>query len=200
MGRGKKIVDTRVVVDAAVALIEARGYEEFSTRRLAAKLRISAMTLYNYYENREAILRDVVLRALSIFREGLPEKIEACHGADGYPLRAYMALAEHLLDFALARPNLYRFLFWADLGATTRREGSGLGSREFFSSLVRKEGDRKELESIEDNAYLFEVLINALAMNVVASGSTLSAERYRDLAATGYALLLGCREKMVRAS
>ena len=55
VGRGKKIVDIELVVDEAVALIEEGGVEAFSTRRLASRLGISAMTLYNYYENRGAI-------------------------------------------------------------------------------------------------------------------------------------------------
>ena len=62
MGRGKKIVDIDLVVQEAIALIEEGGVEEFSTRRLAARLGISAMTLYNYYENRGAILRGALLK------------------------------------------------------------------------------------------------------------------------------------------
>ncbi len=200
MGRGKKIVDTSVVVEAAVALIETSGFDEFSTRRLAAELRISAMTLYNYYDNRDAILKETVLRGFQIFWEGLPEKIDRCYDACANPLRVYSVLAEHLIEFALARPNLYRFLFWADLGALMRDETILLRYREAFTGVIDRIEDKAAIKEIGDDVYLFEVLINALAMNVLAGRSGMSPERYRVLAAEGYDRLLGRHEAAMRGA
>ncbi|HET7838642.1 MAG TPA: TetR/AcrR family transcriptional regulator [Rectinemataceae bacterium] len=199
VGRGKKIVDTSVVVEAAIALIETKGFDEFSTRRLAAELRISAMTLYNYYDNRDAILKETVLRGFQIFWEGLPEKIDVCYNACANPLRVYAVLAEHLIEFAVARPNLYRFLFWADLGALMRDQTILLRYREAFTGVIERVEDRTAIEAIGDDVYLFEVLINALAMNVLAGRSGMSPERYRELASEGYDRLLGRHEAAMRA-
>ena len=96
MGRGKKIVDIDLVVEEAVALIEDAGVEEFSTRRLASRLGISAMTLYNYYENRGAIVRGALKRGLNLLWEGLSDEVEAWRAAGGNPLGAYRVLANRL--------------------------------------------------------------------------------------------------------
>jgi AcrR family transcriptional regulator len=199
VGRGKKIVDTSIVVEAAIALIEERGFDEFSTRRLAAELRISAMTLYNYYDNRDAILKETVLRGFQIFWEGLPDKIDECYESCSNPLRVYSVLAEHLIDFAVARPNLYRFLFWADLGALMRDQTIMLRYREAFTGVVDRIEDEASVGVIGDDIYLYEVLINALAMNVLAGRSGMTPERYRELASEGYDRLLGRHEAAMRA-
>jgi AcrR family transcriptional regulator len=198
VGRGKKIVDTSLVIKAAVDFIEEKGYEEFSTRRLAASLRISAMTLYNYFENREAILKEAVLRSFDIYWEGFPGKIEDCFARCGNPLRVYRVLAEHLLQFALTKPNLYRFLFWADLSEVEQDERIGLRYREAFGALESRITDSSKVEEVHNDVYLFEVLANTLAMNVLGSRAGMSSERYRLLVAEGYERLLAHHESIVR--
>ncbi|HOX49274.1 MAG TPA: helix-turn-helix domain-containing protein, partial [Spirochaetales bacterium] len=111
MGRTKKIVDKSVVLEASLDLIEREGIEAFSTRRLAARLRISAMTLYNYYENREAILREVALRGLSDFLASLAAELGRHPEVGRAPLLAYKLLAAEFMRLGKERPRLYLFLF-----------------------------------------------------------------------------------------
>jgi AcrR family transcriptional regulator len=49
--------------DAAVAIIEREGPDAVSIRRLAAELRIGAMTFYGYFRDKEELLDYVVERA-----------------------------------------------------------------------------------------------------------------------------------------
>ena len=116
MGRGKKIVDIDFVAEEAVALIEEGGVEEFSTRRLASRLGISAMTLYNYYENRGAIIKEALGKGLGMLWEGLAAEVGAWRDKGGSPLGAYRVLADHLLAFAQARPRLCRFILTEGAG------------------------------------------------------------------------------------
>lgn len=168
MGRGKKIVDIELVIDEAIALIEEVGVEEFSTRRLASRLGISAMTLYNYYDNRGAILKGAFAKGLGMLWKGQEGAASPAGRADG--LGAYRALADHVLAFALERPKLCRFLL---------SEGAGVEG----SSLPHPAPSRE--------AYLFELLICALALKVTGGAET--PERYRELAASGFDLLLAGR-------
>lgn len=194
MGRGKKIVDIELVVDEAVALIEEGGVEEFSTRRLASRLGISAMTLYNYYENRGAIIKGALNRGLGLLWAGLPEEVAAWRAGGGGPLGAYRMLADHLLAFALSRPRLCRFILTegaaGDWGAKDGQIEAICGPKAGF--------DEGRSEALRVDAYLFELVIFSLALKVIGGGE--SPERFRELAAEGYERLIGRHEASLQSS
>lgn len=52
------------IVDAALSLIDARGHEAFSMRKLGAELDCEAMALYNHFANKNLLLDAVVDRML----------------------------------------------------------------------------------------------------------------------------------------
>ena len=56
-------LDLDAVVDAAIALADDRGLPALTMRALAARLRVSAMTLYGYVPGREELV-DLMLDAL----------------------------------------------------------------------------------------------------------------------------------------
>jgi AcrR family transcriptional regulator len=189
MGRGKKIVDINLVVEEAVALIEEGGVEEFSTRRLASRLGISAMTLYNYYENRGAILKEAQNKGLGLLWEGLTAEVEAWRSGGGNPLGGYRILADHILAFAMARPRLCRFILTEGSGG----DWSALGGQIEAICGVEASGLSGRPEHIRRAIYLYELLIFALAIKVIGGGET--ADRFRELIDAGYELLLGPSEK-----
>lgn len=192
MGRGKKIVDTDLVVDEAVALIEEGGVEEFSTRRLASRLGISAMTLYNYYTNRDAILAAALSKGLRMLWEGLPEEIASWRSTGGNPLGALRIFADRLLNFALQRPRLCRFVLSGGAeGALNVGAGQAMDSL-FAYAESSGIADRGWLDLLKKHIFLFEVLTDSLAMKVVAG--SVSPEQYKDLAAESYDVLLGAHE------
>jgi TetR/AcrR family transcriptional regulator, tetracycline repressor protein len=63
--RGRRPRLTRAqVVDAALALIEARGLDELSMRRLGQTLGVEGMALYTYVSGKDALLDAVAARVL----------------------------------------------------------------------------------------------------------------------------------------
>ncbi len=186
MGRGKKIVDIQLVVDEAVALIEDGGVEEFSTRRLASRLGISAMTLYNYYENRGAIVRGALKRGLSLLWEGLSDEVENWRAEGGDPLGAYRVLANHLIAFALARPRLCRFILTEGAGDDWSRSDGSI-------ERICGAGQGERPEALRRDIYLFELLIFSLALKVISAGE--SIEAFRELVTEGYERLIKLHEK-----
>jgi AcrR family transcriptional regulator len=194
VGRGKKIIDTSIVIDAAIGLIEEQGFAEFSTRRLASVLHISAMTLYNYYENRDAILREAVLRGFEIVWESMPGKIAEVFRSRANPLEVYGVLAEHLLQRALARPRLYRFLFETDLSSLQRDVRITARYHEAFAEVSRRIADPSKIEVIYRDIYLYLTLVNALVMNVLSGRAGTTVERFRELVARAYDLFLSPHE------
>jgi AcrR family transcriptional regulator len=186
VGRGKKIVDIELVIDEAISLIDESGVEEFSTRRLASRLGISAMTLYNYYENRGAILAEALKKGLALLWKGLPDEVDALRRRGGDPIGAYLVLADHLLAFAVARPKLCRFVLTesASIDWSDRKSLIEQICGEAIEGAVRSDRDRRDI-------YLFELLVFALALKVIGGGET--PERFHELAEEGYGRLLGSR-------
>jgi AcrR family transcriptional regulator len=190
VGRGKKIVDIELVVQEAIALIEEGGVEEFSTRRLASRLGISAMTLYNYYENRGAILKGALRTGLLLLWKGLDEEVAAWRGRGGAPLGAYRVLADHLLAFARTRPSLCRFILTESAGLDWSEEESRI---EAICSQGSGWADARDSDRLRRGIYLFELLAFALTLKVIGGGE--SPERFRELTLEGYELLLAPHER-----
>ena len=198
MPREKAFLDTRVIIDKTIELIEAEGYERFSTRRLAAALGSSVMTLYNYYENREAILREALLGCFENLLAGIEARLEPyLSGERGSPLRAYVALGELLRAFSLERPRIYAFLFEANLVPlrTDPRIAAVYGyTYGRIEALLRDPARSGELH---DRIYLFQVLMNSLVKNAARGRGGIDPARFEALLAEAYSALVAPYEGLV---
>ena len=184
MGRGKKIIDVELVIDEAITLIDEGGVEEFSTRRLASRLGISAMTLYNYYENRGAILKGAYEKGRGMLWDGLEAEVEARKVPDDKGLAPFRALSDHLLAFAMAKPKLCNFIL-------TEGAAESWGVRDGWLDRFAAAwpGSRRSKTARCRDVYLFELVIYALALKLIGGAET--PERYRELAAESLERLLG---------
>jgi len=198
VSREKKIDDVSIVVNAAMRIIEEQGYDKLSTRSISAKLQISPMTLYNYYENRDAILKDVVKQGLDELWAGLQEKLDGCGSASvRNPLRQYLVLSDHMLAFAMARPNLYRFLFGSAVAPFIAGGNIAERYRDLSQSLMSRIHDESRKQDILNDIYMFLVLMNALVKNVLDGRIGMTAERYPALIGRAYDGLLQRDEQYI---
>ncbi|RZQ65763.1 TetR/AcrR family transcriptional regulator [Amycolatopsis suaedae] len=100
------------IADAALAILLAEGADAVSMRRVAADAGVTAMATYRHYPNRETLLRTVVDAAVAELSRDWGRR----RGATTFTGRLD-ELTDDFLDFALGKPNLYRFV------VTERREG-----------------------------------------------------------------------------
>lgn len=61
----KPLIPVEVILEQALAVLDAEGADALTTRRLAAKLRISTRTMYQQVGNREELIRALVARHFS---------------------------------------------------------------------------------------------------------------------------------------
>ncbi|MDI1463535.1 TetR/AcrR family transcriptional regulator [Catellatospora sp. KI3] len=96
------------VIEVATRILEQEGAEAVSVRRIAAEVGVTPMALYRHFPNREELLAHVATAsfAQAARQWALIERPTLVEAADA------------LIDFALARPRLYEFMF------TARREGA----------------------------------------------------------------------------
>lgn len=165
----------------ALATIERQGRAAVSVRNLSRALRVSPASLYHHYPDQHGF-QAVVARAG--FAD-LARSLSAARGQDGAPEAKLRAVAHAYLRFAARRPQLFRLMFDAELGAGEPRKLLGAAAdapvdvaRELFATdfgLDRKRADRA--------AHLAWAALHGLAVlgSGVATGR--SGARAADLAA-----------------
>lgn len=100
------------ILDAAREGFLEAGPKGVSMRSVGAKVGVSAMTLYLYFENRQAILLALVREGISLLRAKLAEVLDQ---AIPQPEEELVAIGDAYLAFAAENPQYYRALLVGDL-------------------------------------------------------------------------------------
>ncbi len=115
--RGRPLIDDkrRRILDAALVVFAARGYDGTSVPEVAEKAGVATGTLYHYFEDKAALVnevyRDAKLRLRSALLDDLPElDLYRSDAAE----RWFGELWQRLADFAKAEPEAFRFLEMQD--------------------------------------------------------------------------------------
>jgi AcrR family transcriptional regulator len=96
----------RVCVATSELLVEL-GYDGFNMRVLAARLGISAMTTYRYFESKRDIFAALRIQAFN----GLADMLESLYDQSASPPERFVALSRAYLGFAREEPIRYRLMF-----------------------------------------------------------------------------------------
>ncbi len=96
----------RSILDAAVRIIGDEGAEALTVRRLAAEADVSPMSIYNRFGDMHGVSDAVLGHGFTEFAAALHE---APHADD--PLVELHGMGLAYRAFALARPDLYSFMF-----------------------------------------------------------------------------------------
>lgn len=89
--------DRRAIIDAAVSIIEERGWQAVTARSIAARLGVSTQPIYRAFADMEEVRAAAVARGFEIFGEYV------CGSALDRSVRYVM--------FAIERGRLFNFLF-----------------------------------------------------------------------------------------
>jgi len=97
---------TDLAIDAALALIEANGFGQFSARQVAAKIGYTVGTLYNVFGSYDDLLLHVNARTLDHWYDFLQARLK--RGGKSEPLRV---LARGYVEYARTHYNRWIALF-----------------------------------------------------------------------------------------
>jgi AcrR family transcriptional regulator len=142
------------VCAAASALLAERGYDGFKMRELAARLGVSAMTTYRYFQSKNEIFS--ALRALAFNK--LADHLEQLLDVPGTSLQRLVMCCRCYLDFARVEPARYRLMFddsvphasrSAELAVAQRRVLRALAEAALFASAGSMEnGHQRAAQSL----------------------------------------------------
>jgi AcrR family transcriptional regulator len=94
------------ILDAARTLFVERGIEAVSMREIAKRINYSATTLYNHFEDKEALLQAVCDADFLALASGMREIMQIPN-----LVTRIQALSSGYAQFALQHPNHYRLMF-----------------------------------------------------------------------------------------
>ena len=189
MGRERAIEDPATIVEHAYELIDEEGYEQFSTRRLAVRLGVSHMTLYNYLDRDEILKRVIELGFARFNGRFLPlaePQLQRCGG----PECVFRIIADQLVEFARDHTRIYRFMFGGTASELTR--DPRISSLYLSGVDLVKETLPTDLEpQLRRDAYLFFVLTNGLILAWLDERHGTTLERCRENIDRAHELILG---------
>lgn len=94
------------IADAAKELYLEQGVQGFSMRRVADRVGVSAPAIYRHYENKSALLNEIVIEGLQVLESYLRRALDA-----ETPYECLVQLTDSFLDFALEQPQYFDFAF-----------------------------------------------------------------------------------------
>jgi TetR/AcrR family transcriptional regulator, tetracycline repressor protein len=106
--RGRRpLLESERVIDAALAILDADGLGAVSFRRLSADLGVSHMTLYGYFESKDALLDALVARTIDV---------PAARRATSAPWEeALLGSMQDIHDALVSRPGIAELLVSREL-------------------------------------------------------------------------------------
>ena len=93
--------------EVAAELFVELGHDGFNMRELAKRLRVSPMTAYRYFKNKDDILAALRTRAFARFAD----RLEIAHKMSNSPEDKNDVMGRAFVQFALEEPASYRLMF-----------------------------------------------------------------------------------------
>jgi AcrR family transcriptional regulator len=190
MSRERFFEDEHRIIDAAIDLICEIGYEKFSTRKLAARLGVSPMTLYNYFSNKEEIVHASVRVAYEKAFGAIKGELKEYFEQDSVcPLRSFLEMGRRLFAFSKQYPQMYSLVFVSS--APYSDPSPVIECYEYTSQKVlRRLVDKNREKELCQHLYLFQVLVSALVRTTYVGWGFSDQETFEENLLLAYEKLL----------
>ncbi|HLW58366.1 MAG TPA: TetR/AcrR family transcriptional regulator [bacterium] len=94
------------ILDAARGIAAREGWQAVTIRRVAEKIEYTPPTIYEYFENKEALLAEVSREAFRLLLDALRRARDAHGDPDG----AFRAMGDAYWEFVWKHPELYQVI------------------------------------------------------------------------------------------
>lgn len=104
------------IVDAARQVLLAEGYRNFSLRKIARKIDVSATSIYLHFEGKDDLVHTLMEEAIERLNSQLAKSITSLED----PISKLEALANEYIAFALEHPREYQVIYLISSEEMTR--------------------------------------------------------------------------------
>ncbi len=95
------------ILEEALDIINRNGFEGLSMRKLAARLGVKAVTIYNYYANKDELYLAILTRGYQL----LYEECSTAYDSAGSPEEKLRNMMRAYLHFGLEHAHFYNLMF-----------------------------------------------------------------------------------------
>jgi AcrR family transcriptional regulator len=180
MARNKVIYDKQQIIDISFQVINNESEAALSARRLARELNMSAMTLYNYVENIDAIKKEVILHGFNILYKKLFESLNSYREENGRISAGMFCkiIAHALFEFSREYSGVYKLIFVAR-ESKFKKDAEIRPFYDFFLRIYTKMAlDREKLPGLKKAFQMFEFIIHGLIIENLDGVNRCSLEDY----------------------
>ncbi|ADM72283.1 HTH-type transcriptional regulator BetI [Paenibacillus polymyxa E681] len=105
----------RKIIEAARSLFLNQGYAEVSMRKIADQIEYSPTTIYHYFANKEAVVRELLIEGNTLFLQALQQRVDEAQAAGSNALDTLKTVSDAYVRFGTANPEYYNILFISNL-------------------------------------------------------------------------------------
>ncbi len=154
------------ILDKALELISEDGFNNFSMRKLASKLNMTATPIYGYYKNKDEIYLSVLLQGF----ENMYQLLSAAYEAGKTPVERLKNICREFIKFGINNPNFYNIMlvlnapkFYDYVGTSMERLASlelnaAIKVRDFGIKVITESGLIKDQASETSSMIVIELL------------------------------------------
>ena len=156
----------KVLVDAALELVERGGFEALTMRELAKAAGVSHQTPNHHFRSKDGLLDELAARGFVELDRDLGDALAA---ASDDPRDQLLALSMGYLIFALRRPALFRLLFRPGRASVPASLASAQAAvtRRFGGTLARLHDAGEHEAEVQLDAVLAVSTVHGLATQLV---------------------------------
>jgi AcrR family transcriptional regulator len=166
----EKVEFRQSILDAARSLAAEQGWENVSIRKIADRIEYSPPMIYEYFTDKEALLRTL----LDLGFQHLNARIHAVLAAEPDPQRALITMAAAYWDYAFENPEMFKVMNGLD-GAVTGpftledKPIEMLKGMQLVSETIQRWADSQQLKPADlESAFLhYWSAINGLVLLVM---------------------------------
>lgn len=172
-----KISGKKEIIAAGFDLVVKEGVDALSTRRLAAVLEISNMTLYNYVENIDEIKKEIIAEG---FRQLYARSYRSLANRNDSALDIQSAskiMAADLFEFGCENKNIYQLMF-ANSVKNFREDMELKPFYNYFLQLLPKMENNEKRQKIHRALNMLNFIVSQMIMDKIIG--TLQYTNYRE--------------------
>lgn len=95
------------ILESALDIISEEGYQSFTMRKLASRIRMTAANIYNYYGNKDSIYLALVIEGFTM----LHHDMSSAYVSENNPAARWQKVFDAYYQFGIAYPHHYDIMF-----------------------------------------------------------------------------------------
>lgn len=127
----------RTLLDASLDLIADEGLGNFSMREVARRAGVSHQAPYHYFQDREAILAEIVAEGFRRLRADMLAALRLTKA----PTARLTAIGKAYVAFALKHPSYFKLMFRSELVRAERHDDAKASAQSAFDVLASVVGE-----------------------------------------------------------